>query len=307
MTNKRVWSCVAAFLLGACGAGAATNESLRSTPTASPASEGGFDPKEFLCDLAGDSPGRRFTSDERAVARARIQQEFARMGLVLGPHDYVNAKHGRGTNLYHVLPATVPTDKSIVVGAHYDTVKAGPGADDDGSGVTALIMIAERLKRLPNRSANVIFAFFDQEELGLIGSRHFAAWLTATGTTWIDLVEAHCIDMIGYDGDRDRVVELGHSAKPVAGTGAHFVRLYERAAARLGRPPGSVRGTDMGRSDHESFIKHGVRAVIVSQEIVDGDFSPHYHEPSDTCDTVDYGYLRATADLVAEAVSLRLQ
>lgn len=64
--------------------------------------------------------------------------------------------------------------KSIVFSAHYDSVGAGPGASDDGSGVAALLEIARLLKQAPPGKNSIAFLFDDGEEAGLLGARAIA-------------------------------------------------------------------------------------------------------------------------------------
>src|SRR5438105_2865836 len=88
-----------------------------------------------------------------------------------------------GRNVGAVLPGTDPDlkDEWVVLSAHFDHlgVKDGvlyPGADDNASGVAMLLEVAERFalqKVKPRRT--IVFVAFDQEEAGLIGSRHFAS------------------------------------------------------------------------------------------------------------------------------------
>jgi len=264
-----------------------------------PSNSPGFDPKRFLCSFS-DSP--RFSQAERSRARLKLSAALGSLGLEPKVHAYDAGRIGSGVNAYAELMATVPSDEWIVLGAHYDTVRGSPGADDDASGVAAVFMVAERLIRLEERRVNVLLAFFDQEEHGLVGSAAFAEWLQASSRR---PVAAHCLDMVGWDGDKDRAVELGRGGVPDDGAD-RFVSLYREAA---GRAPGvgSVTRTDLGRSDHVSFINRGIPAVLVIEEYVGGDSSPYYHRQTDTCETIDYEYLRAVADLVAEAVSVQIE
>lgn len=266
---------------------------------------GPLDAKTFLCAFAE----KRFAPEDRARARDRIAARLKRIGLEpkLQAYDeevrngYVRGRRYAGVNVVAELRATVPSDEWIVLGAHYDTVRVAPGADDDGSGVTAVLLAAERLSALETRKRNVLLVFFDQEELGLVGSTVFVERLAADGRK---VVAAHCIDMIGWDGDKDRAVELGR-----ADTDARddpFVALYRDAAARTAGI-GAVTRTKMGRSDHVSFLNAGIPAVLITQEYEGGDWTPHYHRKTDVCANVDFDYMKVAATLVMNAVILQLE
>ncbi len=289
-----------------------------------------FVPRDFLCSFtggpSGDShdmmDGRRYTPDERARARARIAEQLRQIpGLQYREHnyewiaidrqwmtrEYVAMNEGRGINLLAELHATRQTDEWILVGAHYDSVATTPGADDNASGVTATIMIARQLAALPTRNVNVLFAFFDQEEEGLIGSHAVARELTPV----MNILCAHVIDMIGWDSDDDRVVELAHCGMPVAPNDT-MMQLYRRAAEQLNARAGETRvggvvRRDSCRSDHVYFTEYGIPAVQSCEEFGGDDVTPYYHRSADACDTLDYVFLTAVAELVAEVVTIQVQ
>ena len=70
-------------------------------------------------------------------------------------------------------------DKKVVVGGHLDSVPAGPGINDNGSGVSSILEIAEQMAKLNLKPRNQLqFAFWGAEESGLIGSDQYVAQLT---------------------------------------------------------------------------------------------------------------------------------
>ncbi|MFH1047471.1 MAG: M28 family metallopeptidase [Patescibacteria group bacterium] len=281
-----------------------------------------FDPQEFLCELAGQT---RRTPSERAWARGVISRELRDIGLQPREQEYRDCQrvfyprpcyydyhpHADGVNLSAELPATASTNDWIIVGAHYDTFGPTPGADDNGSGVTAVLMVARELARMPARSANVAFVFFDQEEDGLVGSAAYARWLLTTDR---HVVVLHNIDMVGWDAARDRDVTLMFGETPEPRLDGRFMELYGRAAevlradtARSDRP-GRLLRDDTNRGEHITFHMHGLSALSVIEDSADvGDFNPHYHSTEDNCRNIDYDYLRMCADLVTVAVTEQLR
>lgn len=296
----RISALCALLALASCDSG-----DRRRSATVADDEDAPLDATTFLCRFAE----KRYEPEARARARLRIAVRLKRLGLEPRTQAYdeevrngfVRGRRFIGANLYAELPATVPSDEWIVLGAHYDTVRVAPGADDDGSGVTAVLLAAEKLVDLKVRRRNVLLVFFDQEELGLVGSTVFVKRLVAEGRT---VVAAHAIDMIGWDGDKDRAVELGRADADARDD--PFVALYATAAVRTGGI-GPVTRTRMGRSDHVSFLKAGIPAVLITQEYEGGDWTPHYHRKTDVCASVDFGYLKAAAALVANAVILQLE
>ncbi|EDP72668.1 hypothetical protein FBALC1_16242 [Flavobacteriales bacterium ALC-1] len=128
--------------------------------------------------------GRRTGEKGNDSARAYIIEQFKSIG-VLGYNDNYEQsftftarnKAYNGVNVLAEIKGTETPEKHIVISAHYDHLgirkgKIYNGADDDASGVSALISFAEYLVKNPPKYS-VIFAAFDAEELGLRGAKHF--------------------------------------------------------------------------------------------------------------------------------------
>ncbi|MEV6400736.1 M28 family peptidase [Streptomyces sp. NPDC051907] len=235
-----------------------------------------------------------------------------------------------GENLLAELPGADPDRPTVVVGAHLDTVDGSPGADDNASGVAALLEIARLLGGLP-QPPPVALMVFDMEELGLIGSRVAARRLRRTRR----IAGMVCLESVGYFTS-----EPGAQKMP-AGFGTAFpavakeVRAAEhrgdftlvvhrrstqdaalmwRQAARATEPSlpaitlrdprpdgalGALAGLcapplmHLSRSDHASFWNAGIPALMLTGT---ASFRNHrYHQPNDTPDTLDYPRLAAVA------------
>lgn len=252
--------------------------------------------RDIIGRLAGReevSPGvtlsHRASATERAAARAYIRDTLAARGLTAELRSYTT-----GQNVVASLPTTTGASASrIIVGAHYDSVPAGPGAADDGTGVAIVLAAARYLAELPRRDHPVDFVLFDQEEIGLVGSAAYATALRAEGAA-VDSV--HCFDMVSFDGNGDGAVELW---SPSAG----LEDLYRLHGTPRGIP---VRAVTFASSDHQSFLRRGFAAVGVGEEFVGGDHTPHYHRATDTFDRIDFAYLaritRLALDVLADRV-----
>ncbi|MDX6502482.1 MAG: hypothetical protein QOG23_5746 [Blastocatellia bacterium] len=90
----------------------------------------------------------------------------------VGQARATSLRAGTVKNILARLPGATH-DKGVLLVAHYDSVPAGPGASDDGSGVVALLETARALKAGPPLRNDVIFLFSDAEEVGLLGARAF--------------------------------------------------------------------------------------------------------------------------------------
>jgi len=231
-------------------------------------------------------PSPRATTIQRSAARTFLQSQLTQMGWTPQLHSY-----NSGANVYATIPATTPNTQAIIVGAHFDTVMSSPGANDNGTGVAAVLAIARYLVDMPCRQHPVTIILFDEEETGLVGAVAYASTLTAA------IVHAvHTVDQIGWDNDGDHRFELEF---PTTALEAE----YRAAAMVVGVP---VTKTTTQGTDHEAFRDRGLPAIGLTEEYVGGDTSPYRHLTQDTAATVDRGYLALGAKLVAQVVMSEL-
>lgn len=240
--------------------------------------------REVVSKLSGHSeisPGvtlqSRFTIAQRDASRSYIADELSKMGLTVELHNY-----GTGTNVFVRLSATEPEASVILLGSHFDGIDNSPAAGDDGTGVALVLAAARYFASTSVRENEIIFAFFDQEELGLIGSQAFAEKMRMEVPL---LAAAHIFDLISWDADEDGAVELW-SADP------DLEALYREVASEQGV---AIESVDFDSSDHASFIGNGFASVGVSEEFVSGDNNPYYHTPDDSYVNVNFDYLEAVS------------
>ena len=236
--------------------------------------------------LPGVRLSDRTTPENRALARDYLAALLDSLGLESRRQTY----RENGENVYALLPATVASEEYLVLGAHFDSARLSPGANDNATGCALVAGAARDLVRLPGRSRNLYIIFFDEEERGLQGSRAFAGWLQAEGKT---VVGVHTVDQMGWDADKDRAVEL---EIPYEGA----VPLYEEAARAMGRNI-ILHVTAEAGSDHSAFRRLGFPAVGLTEEYRSGDTTPHIHRSTDRADTVDFDYLASSTRLVVSA------
>lgn len=151
-------------------------------------------------------------------------------------------------------------DRVLVVGSHLDSVAAGPGINDNGSGSAGILEIAEELAKLkkPKLQQKVRFAFWGAEESGLLGSEHYVQTL---GDTGIQSIFANLnFDMIGspnyvrfvYDGDGSTD---GVAGPPGSGQIESVFEQYFDGQGLATAPTAFD-----GRSDYGPFIAVGIPA-----------------------------------------------
>ena len=172
-------------------------------------------------------------------------------------------------NVLGMIPGK-KTNEYVIVGAHFDHLGIDPaldgdqiynGADDNASGVSAVLQIAKAFVvsgQQPER--NVIFAFWDGEEKGLLGSKYFVQ-----ECPFINQVKGYLnFDMIGRNNQPQNP--------------KHVVYFYTEANPAFGRWDKPVGGSDNG-----SFAKAGIPIIWYHT-----DGHPDYHQPSDHADRLNW-------------------
>ena len=209
-------------------------------------------------------------------------------------------------------------DNVVMVGAHLDSVNEGPGINDNGSGVAAILETAIQMSKVKPRN-KVRFALWGAEESGLVGSTFYVGDLSQEEQDKIALYLN--FDMVGspnyffgiYDGDDSDGVGAGPGPDGSAQIEAQFENFY----ASRGEP---FEGSDFsGRSDYGPFIAVGIPAggLFTGAEGIKtpeqaaiyggtaGDqFDPCYHLACDTIDNVSLKALDVNGDAIA-AVTLQ--
>jgi hypothetical protein len=235
---------------------------------------------------AGVKLAHRASVAERDLARQFIIDELTKLGLAPTRQDY-NLGGNIGANVLARLESTTGSGTLIVVGAHFDGVAQGPAAADNATGVAMVLAAARYLQTVSVREHPIVFAIFDQEELGLIGSQAYAATLAPAGVQSV-----HIFDMVSFDGDGDHAVELW---SPTTGLQA----LYEQHGAAAGMP---VTAVPFDSSDHQSFLDRGLKTVGVSEEFVGGDHTSNYHKATDTYENINFDYLERVTQLTFKVI-----
>ncbi|MBX7222130.1 MAG: Zn-dependent exopeptidase M28 [Blastocatellia bacterium] len=206
---------------------------------------------------------------------------FRERGLKVRLQPFQNGNL-KGNNVVATLPGTDdPEGKRdfIVLGAHYDSVArdgnpvtTAPGAEDNASGVAAMMELADLFHQHPPRTTLVFVAFAGEEE-GLFGSRAFVDEIVANGSA-SRMRAALVMDMIGFteDDDLDILFETDAAHEQLANASITLAKQYTKL-----RPEKSL--NPFG-SDHVSFLDAKLPAFLVIEN--DWDAYPAYHKVSDT-------------------------
>jgi hypothetical protein len=256
----------------------------------------------------------RSSAETRLQAREYILKELELAGWTpeLLPFD-------GGMNIDARRAGTDPNAGAILVGAHYDTVAQSPGSDDNATGVATVLEIARVLGTTPTpRSLQLVL--FDLEEVGLLGSLAFAA-----GVDRAVLMGAIVLDMLGFacqtagcqqypDGLPTIALRPTGDFLAVVGDAEHLPLLEAFSKTRrddappvisLPVPLKGILAPVLLRSDHASFWLQEIGAVMVTDT---ANFrNPHYHQPTDTPETLDREFLTQSAQLVLDVTANLLE
>ena len=249
------------------------------------------------------------------ITQALGQELAVTSGLVLHLATETLITTTTTSNVLAELPGK-NSDNVVMAGAHLDSVAAGPGINDNGSGAAALIEVAENLAKV--RPQNTLrFAWWGAEEASLVGSTYYVANLSEAEGERIALYLN--FDMIGspnyvffiYDGDDSDATGAG----PGPAGSAQIEETFEAFFASRNLP---YKGTDFtGRSDYGPFIAVGIpsgglftgaEGIKTAEEAVlwggtaGAAYDPCYHQACDTYANNNDVALAENSDAVAYAV-----
>jgi len=270
--------------------------------------------------VAGDLDGTLGEGFDLDIPVTSVTQAVgAELAATSGSVVHVATATSRGpATTYNVLAETSGGNDGNVVmaGAHLDSVNAGPGINDNGSGAAALLEVAEQLARVDpvNR---VRFAWWGGGESTLVGATRYVTGLTDEERARIALYLN--VDMIGspnpvffvHDGDDSDAVGAG----PGPSGSDRIEKTFEAFFAQRRLP---VKGTDLdGRSDYGPFLRAGIPSgglfsggdgIKTAQEAqawggtAGKPYDPCYHRACDTLTNVDLGALEVNTHALGFAV-----
>jgi Zn-dependent M28 family amino/carboxypeptidase len=207
---------------------------------------------------------------------------------------------------------------TVMLGSHLDSVTAGPGINDNGSGSAGLLEVAQELAKSKSKPANKVrFAWWSAEENGLLGSEAYVAQLSSLGKKEIklylnfDMIASPNYGLFVYDGDDSDGVGAGPG--PVGS--AQLERDINEFLDKRGTPH---EGTDFtGRSDYGPFIEVGIPSggTFTGAEGIKTDkqaekfggtagvaYDSCYHAKCDTISNIDMKAFAVNIGVIANAV-----
>jgi Zn-dependent M28 family amino/carboxypeptidase len=267
------------------------------------------------------------TTDVKIPVVSVTKSDGALLRTTVGPATVKLSAETKTMQARNVIAQTKTglTSDVVMAGAHLDSVPEGPGINDNGSGVAAVLETALQLGSSPQVHNAVRFGFWGAEELGLIGSRKYVESLDVDALKDIalylnfDMLASPNPGYFTYDGDQS--MPLDKRGSPVVPEGS--AGIERSLAAYLNSAGKTPQDTSFdGRSDYDGFTLAGIPSGGLfsgaenkkTQEqaklwggAADQPFDPNYHKSTDTLDHIDRTELGINGGGVAYATGLYAQ
>ena len=262
---------------------------------------------------------------EHQAARNYIENHLRQCGFSVELKTY----DAEGVECINIVTEPMPNDEKLplfIVGAHYDTKPGSPGADDNASAVAGLLELAKWLQPQLSASdswkARLQLVAYDQEEYGLIGSNFQAVEIKKAGINLLGMIS---LEMLGYIDDRPGSQQLPPEVAHLYPDVGNFIGVVgnQNSTALLQSTVAAMKQVEdlpvefisipndghplpaTRLSDHASFWDAGFPALMIT----DTSFyrNPHYHQTTDTPETLNYSFLAKVTEAVCLAVQQLLQ
>jgi Zn-dependent M28 family amino/carboxypeptidase len=260
--------------------------------------------KKHVAYLAGTIGERNVIAYQALESTRQYVEDLLRgAGYNVTSQEYV-VQMRKVKNLIVEIPGATRSNEIVIIGAHYDTVDDCPGADDNSSGVAALLELARLLKSShPARTVRFV-AFVNEEppwfQTDDMGSLVYAQQARKRNDNIVAAVSLETIGMYSdaegsqkypagfgllYPSKGDFISFIGNvSSRPLVREAIGTFRETTRFPSEGAAVPAAIPG--VGWSDHWSFWNQGYPAIMVTDTAPFR--NPHYHRPSDTPETLDY-------------------
>ncbi len=254
--------------------------------------------RDILAKLSGSIPvridGQEVKILERGSKRARdytnkfLAEEYSKLGYKVSTQEFSN-----GANFIAEKEGLEP-DKVLIISSHLDSV-GNAGANDDGTGTAGALAIAQALSGRPSR-LTLRFLAFDREEAGLVGSRAYVQQLDPSEKI-MGVVQ---MEMMGVNKRKDGAFHvIDCDRQDSVFLSQHLMNAVVALDLPLKRS-----ATCTSRSDHASFWRKKIPAIVVSENFFGGDGDPCYHASCDRFDErLDFAYMNRIQQALASAIA----
>lgn len=226
-------------------------------------------------------------SDNNLAAEYLLQKFNSFDNLTITDQVYSSG----GRNIIAVQEGKTNPNNIYIICAHYDSV-ANYCADDNASGTTAILEIA-RILSTQCIDNTIVYALWDEEEIGLIGAGYYANQAAINGDNILGVLN---IDMMAYDGDGDNDFDI--DVRNIANSLSvkdDIISVLNTYGFNLNA---NVINPGTTASDHSKFWDEGYSAVLFGEAWSNGDFTPDYHSSNDRVSTLNLPYFHEMTKLV---------
>jgi Zn-dependent M28 family amino/carboxypeptidase len=253
------------------------------------------------------------------TGRLNETAEYIHHHFALNGYAVLEQSYGDGSqqfrNISVELTGVSRPGEIIVVGAHYDSVAGSPGADDNASGIAALLELARLLKGKQFRRTIRLIAFPNEEmPLGITDLSGSVVSANESAAQHEDIIGMFSLEMLGYYSSEKNSQHFPKGVPPIFPKEANFIAFVANVSSRsfLRKAIKHFRHQNMfpseglavpeilvpaiARSDNRSYWRAGFKAVMITDT---AEFrNPHYHAAGDLPDTLDYpGFARVVMGL----------
>jgi hypothetical protein len=256
--------------------------------------------------------------DSLTQAGEYIEAHFRQVGFEPGRQTF----QVKGIDCFNVeveIPGVRQPQRIVIIGAHYDTVAKSPGANDNASGVAALLALARQMRDSQPAYTLRFVAFTNEEHpfhlTGEMGSQVYARRSRERGEDIVAMISFDGLGMYRDDHHSQRYPRPFSYLYPSTGDFIGFVGDI-RSMAIVRRAVGTFRShvefpsqgaalpravADINRSDHSAFWREGYRGFLISDTLPFRD--SHYHEPTDTSDRLDYDRMARAVEGIRHVIA----
>lgn len=284
----------------------------KAGPEHSPTIMGGLDKSKYqtlISNFVQNEPTRYVFNKGNKRAETFIVNHMKASGLTVTTQEFglnFGTSQSKAENIIGELRGSTKPDEFVVLGAHYDSIPSqgsAPGADDNGSGLTTLLLAARALSQggfKPKRS--IRFVAFNAEEVGLVGSGAYVNQMSSADRT--NFKGAIILDQVGFRRDSRKISVIfetsgrGDGQQRIIDTLAHATKAIPKWGTQV-----DFKCNYAGwGSDHMPFLENGLPAVLLIER--DNLYSADHfgHTAKDTLDKVDYNFAASIATIAAAAV-----
>lgn len=237
--------------------------------------------EEIFLDATVKISSRHRTREGNILAAQFLKKQFKQFGLATFQQDFLSD----GQNIYAVQKGSKYLNQQVLICAHYDCMPSNdfaPGVDDNGSG-TAAVLEAARVISKYQPEYTIVYALWDLEEQGLIGSNYYAKNASQRKDSIIAVIN---LDMISYDSNQDFMAEINvrdyYNSVKLSKT---IYDLNQNLSIGLNL---QIINPGITSSDHSSFWSNGFSAICLIESLKD--FNKNYHQTTDNMTILNKEY-----------------